>query len=275
MKIRIIALIMIICVLFSSCGGGDDKKNDGKDVVESQSEATSQTVNMPVSGKLPESTEVDRSYFDDAAFVGDSISLKLSYYQASTSALGKAQFFASGSLSAANALWDVSDKSVHPSYQGTKSRVEDCVAMSGAKKLFIMLGMNDIGIYGLEGSIENYKELLGLIIEKSPGIEVFVQSMTPMAASSTSKSSKLNNDKIKEYNALLLEMCKENGWYFLDVASVMYDGAGYLKDSYCSDLSSMGMHFTNEGCDAWVNYLKTHAINAEAFPVVEVPEAVG
>ena len=73
----------------------------------------------------------------------------------------------------------------------------------------------------------------------------------------------------------LLEMCKENGWYFLDVASVMYDDAGYLKDSYCSDLSSMGMHFTNEGCDAWVNYLKTHAINAEAFPVVEVPEAVG
>jgi len=275
MRIKLIALIMIICVLFSSCGGGDDKKNDGKDVVESQSETASDVADVPASGKLPESSEVDSSYFNDAAFVGDSISLKLSYYQASTSALGKAQFFASGSLSAANALWDVSDKSVHPSYQGTKSRVEDCVAMSGAKKLFIMLGMNDIGIYGLEGSIENYKELLGLIIEKSPGIQIFVQSMTPMAASSTSKSSKLNNDKIKEYNELLLEMCKENGWYFLDVASVMYDDAGNLKESYCSDLTSMGMHFTNEGCEKWVDYLKTHAINAEAFPVAEVPEAVG
>lgn len=275
MKLRIIALVMLISVLFSSCGS-DDKKNDGKDVIESQSETASGVADMPASGKLPESPEVDSSYFDDAAFVGDSISLKLSYYQASTSALGKAQFFASGSLSAANALWDVSDKSVHPSFQGTKSRVEDCVAMSGAKKLFIMLGMNDIGIYGLEGSIENYKELIGLITEKSPGIEVFVQSMTPMAASSTSAGSKLNNDKIKEYNALLLEMCKENGWYFLDVASVMYDDTGaYLRDSYCSDLSSMGMHFTNEGCEKWVNYLKTHAINAEAYPVVEVPDAVG
>lgn len=274
MKIKLVALIMIICVLFSSCGGDDDKKNN-KDVVESGSEVSSE-VSVPVSGKLPESSRVDSSYFDDAAFVGDSISLKLSYYQASTSALGKAQFFASGSLSAANSLWDVSSQSVHPSYQGTKSRVEDCVALSGAKKLFIMLGMNDIGIYGLEGSIENYKELLGLIIEKSPGIQVFVQSMTPMAASSTSANSKLNNENIKKYNELLLQMCKENGWYFLDVASVMYDESGvYLRDSYCSDLSSMGMHFTNEGCEEWVDYLKTHAINAEAFPEKEVVEAVG
>lgn len=274
MKLKLITLILAICVLFSSCGKGDDKKND--DIIESASQSSEYEQNLPVSGKLPESSRVDSSYFDDAAFVGDSISLKLSYYQASTSALGKAQFFASGSLSAANALWDVSSKSVHPSYQGTKSKVEDCVAKSGAKKLFIMLGMNDIGVYGLESSIEHYKELIGLIIEKSPGIQVFVQSMTPMASSSTSQSSKLNNEKIKEYNTLLLEMCKENGWYYLDVASVMYDDSGsVLRESYCSDLSSMGMHFTNEGCEKWVDYLKTHAINAEAYPEKEVVEAVG
>lgn len=71
-------------------------------------------------GLVAESEKVDQSYFDDTAFVGDSVSLKLNYYNVSSGSLGKAQFFTAGSLGCANALWEVSDKSVHHSYQGEK-----------------------------------------------------------------------------------------------------------------------------------------------------------
>lgn len=274
MKIKILALIMLICVLFSSCAQGNDKENNGKNpAAEQTSEDTAVSAGQG-SGLVPESSRVDRSYFDDAAFVGDSVSLKLNYYNASTSELGNAKFFTSGSLGAANALWDVSGESVHPSYQGTKMLIEDCIANSGAKKVFIMLGMNDIGLYTKEESIDNYKELIGRILDKSPDAVIFVQSMTPITANSNRSGKKLNNDTIREYNGMLLEMCEENGWYYLDVASVMYDESGALKHSYCSDAEGMGMHFTNEGCQKWADYLKTHAINAEAFPE-KTPEAVG
>lgn len=274
MKIKILALIMLFCVLFSSCAQSADKDNNSKNPAAEQTSEDSAASAQQGSGLVPESSRVDRSYFDDAAFVGDSVSLKLNYYNASTSELGNAKFFTSGSLGAANALWEVSGESVHPSYQGTKMLIEDCIANSGAKKVFIMLGMNDIGLYSKEESIENYKELVGRILKKSPDAVIFIQSMTPITANSNRSGKKLNNDSIREYNGMLLEMCEEMGWYYLDVASVMYDDNGALKVSYCSDADDMGMHFTNEGCQKWADYLKTHAINAQAFPE-KTPEAVG
>ena len=46
----------------------------------------------------------------------------------------------------------------------------------------------------------------------------------------------------------------------MDVASVMKESDGGLIPAYCSDGGDggMGMHFTNEGAVAWVNYLRTH-----------------
>ena len=213
-------------------------------------------------GLVAESEKVDQSYFDDTAFVGDSVSLKLNSDNVSSGSLGKAQFFTVGSLGCANALWEVSDKSVHPSYQGEKMLVEDCVAKSGAKKLYIMLGMNDLGVYGIDKTIENYKTLLGKILEKTPDIKIYVQSMTPMTSTSQIIGKNLNNENIKKYNEKLLEMCEENGWYFIDVASVMYDESGEtLNSAYCSDPDDMGVHFTEKGCEKWVDYLYTHTAN--------------
>ena len=37
-----------------------------------------------------------------------------------------------------------------------------------------------------------------------------------------------------------------------------YDENGYLRQDYCSDADGMGIHFTNAGCAAWVDYLFTH-----------------
>lgn len=53
---------------------------------------------------VPESAPVDAGWFDDAAFVGDSVSVTLANYNSSYGTLGKAKFFCSVSLSQTNAL---------------------------------------------------------------------------------------------------------------------------------------------------------------------------
>ncbi len=210
------------------------------------------------SGLVPEQTAVDGSWFDDAVFVGDSVSLRLNYYESAVDKLGGAQFLTAGSLGSGNALWPVSDGSVHPAYQGEKMSLEDSVAKSGAKKLYIMLGMNDLAVYGVDGTVENLTTLLKNIQAKTPDLTVFVETMTPMTATSNILGSGLNNDVIREYNKKLEEMCNTNGWYLVDVASVMYAEDGTLKADYCSDPEDMGVHFTNTGCEAWIQYLLTH-----------------
>lgn len=213
-----------------------------------------------VKGLVPESAAADPSWFDDAAFIGDSVSLKLRTH-CLTGVLGKAQFFAVGSYSTVNALRPVSDGGPHPTYRGTVMTSEECIQKSGVQKVFIMLGMNDLS-YGIDATLPRYQTLVERILEKSPDVKIFIQSMTPMTATSNIVNEKRNNANIKLYNQRLQKMCEDNGWYFVDVASVMYDDKGAnLRSEFCSDPVDMGVHFTKAGCERWVDYLLTHTVH--------------
>lgn len=225
---------------------------------EESSESSAES-SKPEGGVVPQSARADASYFSDAVFVGDSVSLKLEYYDAAMDVLGGAAFLTSGSLGSGNALQEISEETVHPVYKGEKAYIEDSIADLGAKKVYIMLGMNDIGLYGIDDSIVNYETLVDRILEKSPNASIYVESMTPMTADSPIAGRDLNNDNIKIYNSRLQELAQRRGWYFVDVASVMYtDDGSALIPEYCSDPEEMGIHFTEAGCEAWVEYLYTH-----------------
>ena len=118
-----------------------------------------------------------------------------------------------------------------------------------------MLGANDVGLYGAEDSAENMRTLIQRILKKSPGAEVFVQSVTPRVAAMTNKPS---NSALYEYNMKLNELCVEEGWSFIDTAGALRDEMGNLPDKYCSDASTMGIHLTDEACQIWIDYLTTH-----------------
>lgn len=207
--------------------------------------------------RVPECDPVDVSYFDDAVFVGDSVSLRLQYYCTANGGLGDATFLCSGSLSATNALWGVGSESVHPSYQGKKMLVEDGIAACGAKKAYIMLGMNNIS-FGIENATNDMVTLMDRILEKSPDVTLIIQAVTPMTASSRIYSNALNNEKIDEYNEAMRQICQERGWYFLDVNTQFKDENNQLVRTYCSDPDEMGIHFSNAAAEIWINYLKTH-----------------
>ena len=210
-------------------------------------------------GAVPASGKADPSYFNDAVFVGDSVSMKLSFYEAAVDVLGKAKFLTAGSLGSGNALWEVSEQSVHPVYKDEKMLIEDSISMMGAKKVYIMLGMNDIALYGVEQATANMEKLIDRILAKSPDAVIYIQSMTPITSTSNLLSSSGHNPgTIHAYNKALLNLSKARGFYFVDVASVMYDSNGYLQRDYCSDPDEMGIHFTNAGCAVWADYLLTH-----------------
>lgn len=233
-------------------------------------EETSPVVETSISNKeLPEtppqevSTEpVGWEWFDDAVFIGDSVSLKLKNYvtkqrQSAPDFFGQAQFLTSGSLGSANALWEISDQSVHPSYQGTKMLLEEAVPLTGAKKVYLMLGMNDVGLYGVDDSVSNLDTLIQRIQAQAPDTSIYIQSATPICEGAEKKS--LNNAALEEYNRKLSLLCEEKGYAFVDVASVMRDEHGFLVYDYCSDPEGMGIHFTDKACDIWMEYLLADA----------------
>ncbi|MBO4885578.1 MAG: hypothetical protein IKS52_01720 [Clostridia bacterium] len=252
----LLALAIALCPLPARASAGDDQV--GSWLPLDPDDYAKPVTGLPLG--LEESERVDDKYFNDAVFIGDSITLKLQRYVTNKrnegeKCLGRAKFLVAGSMGSGNALEAVSADSIHPSYQGDKMRLEKAVELMDAGKVYIMLGMNDVAAYGLEGSVENMKTLVGLILERQPGAEIFIQSVTPRIASMTTKPT---NRMLFDYDILLYNACMENGWNFVDVAYVMRDRDGFLLDEYCSDPDSMGMHFTDEGCEAWIDYLATH-----------------
>lgn len=186
-------------------------------------------------------------FFDDAAFIGDSISLKLQNYHAANGTFGKAVFLTAGSYSVNHAVNDT----MRLMFRGEEMTPEDALAACNAKKVFILLGMNDIGLVGVEGTLENWSVMLQRIREKNPRIEIYIQSGTPIYAGG--EKGKLTNENMDRYNALLKQFAKENDCHFVDVASALKDGTGALKPSFCSDEY---VHLTDAGSEAWIEVLK-------------------
>lgn len=268
------AFLTACMMLLSGCASGDKAAgaSQGKESQTqssvSENESSSASSQESEASQATESSDsqtstkpVGADFFNDAVFVGDSVSLRLTYYcQSHKGVLGTAQFLTSGSLGSGNALEKISEDSVHPVYQGEKMLIEDGVKASGAKKVFIMLGMNDVGLYGVEDSVKNMETLVERILEKSPDVEIYIQSMTPMLKETQLKQ--LNNPNLDKYNQQLKALCEEKGYHFADVASVMKDEEGNLIPEYCSDPEGMGIHFTDAGAQAWIDYLIK---NADSF----------
>ena len=127
------------------------------------------------------------------------------------------------------------------------------------KKLYIMLGTNDIALYGIDSAVANMVTLIQEIQSAVPDIAVYVQTMTPITSTSSILSDGGHNPQnIHRYNEALAEACQNYGWKLVNVAEAMYDEAGYLRTDYCSDPDGMGVHFTEAGCEAWISYLYTH-----------------
>lgn len=194
----------------------------------------------------PEASEGIAEFYDDAVFVGDSVSLMLSSYAAETGLLGNAQFLVRSSYSVIHAV----NNTMLMYFRGEQLPLPEAIAGCGAKKVFIMLGMNDIGAYGISKTMERWEIMLSQIRERNPDVEIYIQSMTPVYTGG--ENGALNNPNTDSYNKQLVAFAEENGCVYLDIASYMKDSTGGLAEVYCSDEY---VHLTRAAAETWIKVL--------------------
>ncbi|HHX74767.1 MAG TPA: hypothetical protein GX699_07675 [Firmicutes bacterium] len=194
-------------------------------------------------GELPE------GYFTDAVFIGDSRTRGLELFGEL-----EAVFYAATGLNVRTA----SSKAVIA--QGEKKvTVLEALRRRPFGKVYIMLGINELGWAYPEIFIEKYAELVQAIREINPGVLLYVQSLLPVTAERDDKDDIYNNDKIRLYNELLRELAAKEKFYFLDVAACFTDEEGNLPAGAATD----GIHLKAEYCRRWAEYLRKHFIVAE------------
>lgn len=280
--IIVCACLLIVSSFFSGCGTSDAQSTTeevtqateeqtseatSEEVTETQEETTEKAEEASASEESPvtyEYTQVDDSYFNDAVFIGDSISYGFELYVTEKRAngetvLGEAQFLTSGSLSYGNSLWDVSDESVHPTYNGEKMKLEDAIGQIKPGKIFILLGTNDVALYGVEQTVANADTEISRMLEASPGADIFIMSTTPKYSPAESNvDGALNNADIDALNVAMRQFAVEKGYNFMNIAPLFKDETGGLAADYCSDKEGMGIHFTSAAYDIWLNFLYSY-----------------
>ena len=260
-------------VLGSTSGSSSETETTSGNSAEPPKTQSTQT--YPISSQLalsvpPPSTDVLGyteeeldEFFSDAVFVGDSISLGWRNYVTSkrgsgNSFLNGAQFLVSGSLGAESALWDINSESVHPLWLGTEMQLWNSIPLTGAKKVFIMFGLNDVGRYsdldmGISMAVSNYDELIDRI-KANADVEVYIISATYVLEGG--EKGYVTSANLRKLNEALIDYCEEEGIEFINFADALADSNGNLAPEYCSDGY---VHQSNAAYDVWTALLRGYA----------------
>lgn len=233
-------ICLLLCVLLTlSFAGCNSEPNP------TETTTPAETTQPPAETTAPPATEPKetlKEFFDNAAFIGDSVTLKLRNYNTEFGALGDATFLCQGSYSVAHAV----NNTMYLSYQGEDMTPQDALKACGVNKVFILLGMNDIGLYGVDETITNWGKLIENIRNVNPELDIYIQSGTPIYYQG--ETGGLTNAKMDEYNQKLQAFAQANDCVYVDIATPMKDSNNGLAKAYCSDDF---VHMTNPGCALW------------------------
>lgn len=185
--------------------------------------------NEPEETSAPLPQILENSYFDDTVFIGDSVMGPLWYCSDNSGALGEAQFFYEVSYSAHAAL----DGSVYLKFRGHDMTIDNIAMNTEAKKLYIMLGANDLSLFGVDKTIENMQTIVDNVFNKCPDIKIVLMSVTPSYKNGNGKG--LTNTLINKFNKALIQLAEENDLNYVDITKELKDENGDLIPEYSKD----------------------------------------
>lgn len=203
--------------------------------------------------------QVEDDYFDDAVFIGDSRTRSLQLY----ANWENTTFLADTGLT----IYSVLDKKLTPSTMTTKTTVTDYLREHQFKKIYLMLGINELGTGTAESFCRSYSEVLETIRELQPDAIIYLQAILHISESKDKEHTYINNAAIIERNEALQSLVDNEHIFWLDSNPAICDENGYLINSYTFD----GVHLQAKYVYLWTDYLKQHAIRQDVFPVSQSP----
>ena len=196
---------------------------------------------------------VDISWFDDALFIGNSLTVGLREY----GGLDGAEFFCDVGLTifTARKNW-VRDTSWN------QVQLQHVLAREQFGKIYIALGINECG-YERGYFLAGYQDLLDYIRTLQPDATIIIHGLIATGRSKAAEASCWGPKNIYHYNEGLQELAAANrNTLFIDFNTVIADEEGYLPEGWSWD----GCHPKLEGYQQWGEWIHWNAA------YLEIPE---
>lgn len=130
---------------------------------------------------------------------------------------------------------------------------------SKPKQIFLMIGINDLINDGksVAATLEQYKNILRELKEKTPNTKVFVQSVLPV-------NNKVylywqDNNNVLKINSGLKNLAKEFNYEYIDIFSLFLDSENQLDAQYTLD----GLHLNGQAYLVWKAVIEKYMVAPE------------
>ncbi len=246
---------------------GDEEEDMAGGTEESGTEfIIEETEQMPVTeeavdeNKTYEFTHVEEDYFNDAVFIGDSRIVGLHDY----SGWDHTTFYASIGLT----VYDVFDKPIVEE-NGVDITVEQALTNHQFQKIYVMIGINEMGTGTVDSFMRKYEEMVTHLRELQPDAMIFLHGIMKVKKEKSDTDPIFNNPAIQERNDRIAQLADNKNIFYLDVNEVVTDESGHLNPEYTYDT----IHLLGKYYSLWTDFLKEHGIVKEEMEEKREDEA--
>lgn len=196
-------------------------------------------------GQGPDMTDTSEMIddFSDACFIGASQIANLK----KMSEMDKATIYGKVGLN----INTVFSKKFIRLKNGSDGTVREALAENKFSRVYLLLGVNELGWPYMSVFKERYGEIVDEIKRLQPEAKIYVQSILPITKEKSDGDDIYNQANVEKFNQGIQEMCGEHGAVYLDVASALKNDAGYLPPGVSKD----GVHLNHAYSIKWMNNL--------------------
>ena len=197
----------------------------------------------------------DDSYFSDALFIGDS---RTDGFRDYSSLKDIASFWAKESLSVYNVL----DKSLPLYTHGVwedEQTLQEVLDNHSYGKIYVSMGINEIGMPTTVNYVEKYKALLERIRQAEPDAILYIEGNMHVSKAFSSSDPVTNNVNLVERNAAIATLANGRDIFYLDMNPAVCDENGDLREELTGD----GVHLKASAYELWADFLRQNAIVKE------------
>lgn len=200
--------------------------------------------------ELLEFTHVDKEYFEDAVFIGDSRTQGLYEY---SNLADVATFYSKTSLTVYN-LFEKPKDFIREGDE--KLTLEQALSRHQFKKVYLMIGINEMGTGTPESFFEAYARAVYKIRELQPDAIIFVQGIMRVAGQKNASDPVFNNTNINIRNVEIETLANGKDIFYIDVNEAVCDENGNLYADWTFDQ----IHLKAKYYQVWENFLMEHGI---------------
>ena len=212
-----------------------------------EEEANEENTQIDETNQNEQQKEKKVNFDSTVAFIGDSRTQGFIMYNG----LKKVQDYSYIGLMVDTAI----SKEFIKTNDGNKISILEDMKNKDIQKVYIMLGLNELGWSYPQVFKLKYGELIDEIRKIKPNCTIYLQSIIPVTESKDKSDKIFNNKNVDKFNKLIQELSSEKNVKYLDVKSALVDEKGFLPEEASTD----GIHIDVDYCEKWLDYLKNNS----------------